>query len=191
MAKDNTKHIKVYNKKKTKRNYERVADVRDLCRVIQKHGSRVAFSYFGEGRRLQDITYRELYRMILRISAGLTTMGLSKKRVAILGETSVEWVACYLSVLATGSVVIPLDKELEISVIDGFMESVDANALVYSASFNGKFANTVSDHSSLSLFIPMEPNEAELALGEKVVAIEDLYAKGAELVKAGYTIPDV
>ena len=140
-ANSGKKQPKVYNKKKTKREYERVADVRDLCRVIQKHGSKVAFSYFGEGRRVQDITYREFYRMILRISAGLTTMGLSKKRIAILGETSVEWVASYLSILATGGVVIPLDRELEISVIEGFMESVDANALVYSASFNSKFKN--------------------------------------------------
>ena len=99
----NQKQPKAYNKKKTKRMYERVADVRDLCRVIEKHGSKVAFSYFGEGRKIHDITYREFYRMILRLSAGLTTMGLSKKRIAILGETSVEWVASYLSILATGN----------------------------------------------------------------------------------------
>ena len=30
------KQIKVYNKKKTRREYERVSDVRDLCRVLQK-----------------------------------------------------------------------------------------------------------------------------------------------------------
>ena len=146
---------KVYNKKKTKRLYERVADVRDLCRVIQKHGSKVAFSYFGEGRRLQDITYREFYNMILRISAGLTTMGLSKKRIAILGETSVEWVASYLSILATGGVVIPLDRELEIDVIEGFLENVDADAIIYSANFNGKLAGAISEDSSIKTFIPI------------------------------------
>ena len=132
------KQIKVYNKKKERRNYERVSDVRDLCRVLQKHGSKVAFSYFGEGRRLQDITYREFYKMILRLSAGFTTMGLSKKRIAILGETSVEWVASYLAILATGGVVIPLDRELNIDVIEDFMAQVDADAIIYSGSFNGK-----------------------------------------------------
>jgi long-chain acyl-CoA synthetase len=191
MAKDNTKHIKVYNKKKTKRNYERVADVRDLCRVIQKHGSRVAFSYFGEGRRLQDITYRELYRMILRISAGLTTMGLSKKRVAILGETSVEWVACYLSVLATGSVVIPLDKELDIEVIEGFMEQVDADVIIYSGAFNGKLAHAMQEHPSLTHFIAMKPDDRELALSDKVVALKDVIERGYPIASNGYTLPPV
>ena len=50
----NQKQPKAYNKKKTKRMYERVADVRDLCRVIEKHGSKVAFSYFGEGRKISN-----------------------------------------------------------------------------------------------------------------------------------------
>ena len=196
MAKENKlagshKHIKVYNKKRTKRNYERVADVRDLCRVLEKHGSRVAFSYFGEGRRLQDITYRELYRMILRISAGLTTMGLSKKRVAILGETSVEWVACYLSVLATGSVVIPLDKELEIDVIEGFMEQVDADVIIYSGAFNGKLTHAIQEHPSLTHFIAMKPDDRELAISDKVVALKDVIERGYSIASNGYTLPPV
>ena len=187
----NQKQPKVYNKKKTKRNYERVADVRDLCRVLQKHGSRVAFSYFGEGRRVQDITYREFYRMILRISAGLTTMGYSKKRIAILGETSVEWVASYLSILATGGVAIPLDRELEIDVIEGFMEQVDAEVIIYSGSFNGKFENAMKNHPSLKCFIPMKPTDRELALSDKVVPLSTIIEHGYPIASNGYTLPPV
>ena len=189
MSKEKT--AKIINKAPCKRLYERVLDVKDFCRVIEKHGNRVLFTYFDKKRQLHDVTYGEFTAKVKSLAAALTDRGYAGKRIAIIGETSVNWVASYVAILASGGVVIPLDKELEISVIEGFMDSVDADALIYSASFNGKFANTVSDHSSLSLFIPMEPNEAELALGEKVVAIEDLYAKGAELVKAGYTIPDV
>ena len=195
MAKENKlvgkKQPKAYNKKRTRRDYERVADVRDLCRVLQKHGSRVAFSYFGEGRRLQDITYRELYRMILRISAGLTTMGMSKKRVAILGETSVEWVACYLSVLATGGIVIPLDRELEIDVIEGFMEQVDADVIIYSGMFNGKLEHAMNEHPSLKHFIAMKPDDRELALSDKVVSLKDIIERGYPIASNGYTLPPV
>jgi long-chain acyl-CoA synthetase len=182
---------KVYNKKKTKRNYERVADVRDLCRVLQKHGSKVAFSYFGEGRRLQDITYREFYNMILRISAGLTTMGLSKKRIAILGETSVEWVASYLSILATGGVVVPLDRELDIEVIEGFMEQIDADAIIYSANFNGKLEHAMKEHPSLKTFIPMKPTEKELALSDKIIPLKEIIEHGYPIATNGYTLPPV
>ena len=188
---ENKKLPKVYNKKKTKRNYERVADVRDLCRVLQKHGSKVAFSYFGEGRKLQDITYREFYRMILRLSAGLTTMGFAKKRIAIVGETSVEWIASYLSILAVGGVVIPLDRELEIEVIEGFMEKVDAEAIIYSGSFNGKFAKAMESHSTLKHFIPMKPNDRELALSDKVIPLKDIIEHGYPIASNGYTLPPV
>ena len=189
--KSEKKMPKIYNKPKTKRNYERVSDVRDLCRVLQKHGSKVAFSYFGEGRKLQDITYRELYRMILRISAGLTTMGFSKKRIALVGETSVEWVASYLSILAVGGVVIPLDKELEIEVIEGFMEMVDADAIIYSGSFNGKFAKAMEEHPTLKHFIPMKPNDRELALSDKVIPLKDIIERGYPIASNGYTLPPV
>ena len=196
MAKDNKavkkeKQIKVYNKKKERRNYERVADVRDLCRVFQKHGSKIAFSYFGEGRRLQDITYRELYRMILRISAGFTTMGLAKKRIAILGETSVEWVASYLSILATGGVAIPLDRELNIEVIEDFMTQVDADAIIYSGTFNGKLQHAMSEHPSLKHFIPMKPDDREIALSDKVLPLKDIIERGYPIASNGYTLPPV
>ena len=187
----NKRMPRVYNKPKAKREYERVSDVRDLCGVLQKHGSRVAFSYFGEGRRLQDITYREFYRMILRISAGLTTMGFSKKRIAIVGETSVEWVASYLSILAVGGTVIPLDKELEIGVIEDFMAQVDADAIIYSASFNGKFTNAMESHHSLTTFIPMKPTERELALSDKIVPLDSIIERGYPIASNGYTLPPV
>ena len=190
-ANSGKKQPKVYNKKKTRRDYERVADVRDLCRVLQKHGSKVAFSYFGEGRRVQDITYREFYRMILRISAGLTTMGLSKKRIAILGETSVEWVASYLSILATGGVAIPLDRELEIEVIEGFLEQVDAEVIIYSGSFNGKLAKTMENHPSLKYFVPMKPDDREIALSDKVLPLKDIIERGYPIASNGYTLPPV
>ena len=185
------KNAKIINKAPCKRLYERVLDVKDFCRVIEKHGDRVLFTYFDKKRQLHDVTYGEFTAKVKSLAASLTDRGYAGKRIAIIGETSVDWVASYLAVLASGGVAIPLDKELEISVIEGFMDSVDADALIYSASFNGKFANAVRDHSSLSLFIAMAPNEAELALGDKVVALESLYEKGAELVKAGYVIPDV
>ena len=185
------KNAKIINKAPCKRLYERVRDVKDFCRVIEKHGDRVLFTYFDKKRQLHDVTYGEFTAKVKSLAASLTDRGYAGKRIAIIGETSVDWVASYLAVLASGGVAIPLDKELEISVIEGFMDSVDADALVYSASFNGKFANAVRDHSSLSLFIAMAPSEAELALGDKVVALESLYEKGAQLVEAGYVIPDV
>lgn len=181
-----TKAIKVYNKPKAKRLYERVSDIKDFCKVISKHKDRVLFSYFvGKKRELHDMTYGEFYENVVRLASGLTEKGLAKKRIAILGETSPEWVCSYLAVLATGGIVIPLDKELTIDVIEGFMENAEADALIYSASFNGKFENAMKHHRTLRAFIPMNPTDEEIALAGNVYPLDTIFA----LAKDGYEIP--
>ncbi len=186
-----TKEIKVYNKKKTPRLYERVSNVNDFCNIIAKHGDRIVFSYFDSKRNLHDMTYREFSTNVVRIAAGLTEKGYAKKRIAIIGETSPWWVASYLAVLATGGVVIPLDKELTIDVIEGFMDNVEADALIYSGSFNGKFKNAMDNHSSLSLFIPINPTEEEAALSDKITSLDAIKELGDKALINGYKIPPV
>ena len=131
--------VKVYRKPKTDRKYERVSDVVDFCRVLEKHGDRIAYSYFDKDRKVQDMTYSKFNAKILRIAAGLTDAGLAKKRIAVIGPSSVEWVASYIAILVTGGIAIPMDRELEIGVIGDFLASVDADAIVYANTFNGKF----------------------------------------------------
>ena len=185
------KIAKIINKPKEVRLYERVIDVKDFCRVLAKHSDKVLFTYFDKKRQLHDITYGEFLFKAKSLSAALAKRGLSGKRIAIIGETSVNWMTTYVAILSVGGVAIPLDKELEISVIEGFMESVDADALVYSGSFNSKFENAMKNHPSLTCFFPMDPTEEELALSDKIVPLDTLYTEGAAEVEAGYVIPDV
>ena len=181
---------KIHRRPKTERKYERVADVLEYLRVLQKFEDRIVFSYFDKKRKLHDVTYGQFLKKIKRIAAGLTAQGYAGKRIAIIGETSVEWISTYLAVLATGGVVIPMDKELEIEAIEGFLDSVEAEGIVYSGTFNGKFASAMENHKSLSLFVPIAPDETELA-GKGVLSMEALLAKGKEEVKAGYEYPPV
>ncbi len=181
---------KIHKQPKTARKYERVDHVLDFLRVIDKHGDKPAFSYFDKKRKVKDMSYSRLVRRVRRMAAALTEKGYAGKRVALIGETSPNWVITYLAVLATGGVAIPMDKELEIEVIEGFLESVDADAILYSASFNGKFKNAQENHKSLSLFIAIDPDETEAAC-EKVVSYKEMMEIGKAGVAAGYDFPPV
>ncbi len=181
---------KVHKMPKTVRKYERVDHVLDFLRVIEKHGDKVAFSYFDKKRKVKDMTYSRLVRRVKRMAAAITEQGYAGKRIALIGETSPNWVITYLAVLATGGVAIPMDKELEINVIEGFLDSVDADGILYSATFNGKFKNAMENHKSLTLFMPIEPDEAELE-GKGVVSYKQMMEIGSEKVKAGYSFPPV
>ncbi|MBQ9783222.1 MAG: AMP-binding protein [Clostridia bacterium] len=182
--------VKMHKSPKTPRLYERVANVLDLLQVLDKHGNKVLFSYFGKNRKLREMTYAQFADLVHDVAAGLTAQGYAGKRIAIIGETSPKWVASYLAIMASGGVAIPMDKELEIDVIGGFLESVEAEGIIYSASFNGKFADAQASHKSLKLFIPMSPDDAEKE-ASGVLPFKELVKIGTEAVKNGYTYPPV
>ena len=178
------KEIKIIRRPKTERKYERVLDSYDLCRIIAKHGDKVAFSYYDKSRTLCELSYERFYNRIVRTAAGLTKKGLAGKKVAIVGETSVAWLASYLAILTTGGVVIPMDKELEPEAIVGLLESVDADAIIYSSSFNGKLVDKIGKNSSIKILIPIDPDDNELSY-PNTIAYRAMRAEGKEDVDAG------
>ena len=134
------------------------------------------------------LSYKDFADMTMRVAAGISAAGLTGKRVAVIGETSPEWVATYIAVVASGGVIVPMDKELAPAEIEGFLASVEAEAIVYSASFNDKLAHALAEHPTLRLFIPMAP--AEGTEGDKILPFATLLEKGAAALAEGYTLPD-
>ena len=118
-----------YSVKKTPRIYTKLAGFADLLPVLEARGDRVLFKY-PEGKTFVTLASADFARMIRRVAAGLSAVSLGGKRVALIGETSPEWVASYLAIVAGGGVAIPMDKELAISEIEGFLAGVDAEAIL-------------------------------------------------------------
>ncbi len=188
-------NVKVHKKPKTERLYERVSDVLEYLQVISKHGDKILFSYFV-GKELREMTYAEFCDTVKHIAAGLTAQGYAGKKVAVIGETSPQWVASYLAVLATGGVAIPMDKELGIDVIEGFLDWVSADAIVYSATFNDSFDNAKENHKSLGLFIPMAPEKemkraSRKQSGSVTMSLDMIIAAGDKEIEKGYEYPEV
>lgn len=164
----------------------KVWDVNDLLERIKLHGDKTVYKYF-ESNELKDISYSEFHTLITNISAGLVSLGLKGKRVAVIGETSPQWLATYVGALAAGSVIIPMDKELAVSEIEKFLTMVEADAIVYSKTFNEKLESAMANHPTLNYFIPIEApaNASELP---KVLPFNELVMKGAQAVEDGYKI---
>ncbi len=181
---------KVHYKPKTERKYERVTDVVDFCRTLDKHGSRVAFSYFDKSRKLHDMTYSEVADTVKKVAAGISSMGLSGKKIAVIGETSYQWVSSYVGILASGSVVIPMDKELDVNVISEFLAWVDADAIIYSEKFNESFKKIKDGHKSLKYFIPICPDE-KASSEDYSVSFDKLVELGENEIAMGYKYPKI
>ncbi len=157
---------------------------------IGKYGDKTAFRYFDRQHNLLSLTYRNLSAKFLQEAAGLTAAGLAGKRVAVIGETSVEWVTSYVAVIVTGGVAIPMDRELEVSEIEGFLAFAEADAIIYSASFNEKFASLAEKHPTVRLLIPLEPERGTYEENPRILSFHKLMEMGEDALKEGYRYPE-
>ena len=172
--------------KKTPRIYSPLSSFAGLITGIAARGEKPVFR-FVEGKGYGALTYAEFSHKTLALAAGLFAKGLAGKRIAVIGETSPEWVATYVAVTAAGGVIIPMDKELAISEIEGLLAGVDAEAIVYAASFNKKLRGAMESHPSLRIFVPISPTGDEVA--DKTVPFTELLKMGEKALEKGYQLP--
>lgn len=181
--------VKIPNRKKMVRDLPSVHDVNDLLGHIKSHGDRVCYKYFEQGKLL-EITYSGVYEMVMKIAAAFDKTGLVGKKVAVIGDTSPQWICTYLGALASGTIVIPMDKELALPEIEKFLELVEADGIVYGKNFNEKFAPIIGKHPTLKRFIPMMP-ESDAVEDESVLPLSSFLEIGQTHLDAGYAVGEV
>ena len=120
---------KPINRRRMERVLPHIWDVTDLCDIIERHGNKTLFRYY-EGKDIQSMTYATFGTQVREAAAAFTAMGLCGEKIAVIGETSPQWVCTYLGALAAGCVIVPMDKELDTEEIRRFIAMVDARAIV-------------------------------------------------------------
>jgi len=178
------------NKKKTERVFTRVDSLKHFSEKITEFGEKSAFLWHDAAHQPHEMSYTELSAKIKTLAAGFASLGFKENKIAIIGETSPFWVATYVAAIASGNVAIPMDKELQIDEIEGFLEFAEADAIVFSAGFNEKFAHAVESHPTIKYFIPIAVDSCPYANDEKVLSFEELLARGEKNLAAGYALSD-
>lgn len=178
-------------RKKTERVYTPLESMSHFAKKIASFGDNIAYRYFDKDRNLLSITYKNLSRRIHTVAAGFASVGLAGKRIAIIGETSVDWICAYVAAVASGGVAVPLDKELDVNELSGFLEFAEADAIVYSATFNEKFKNIAASHPTVRRMIPLAPVKGTYEDNDRILPFEDLLTLGETGVANGYQYPEV
>ncbi len=184
--------IRIKNHPKTKRNYVPVSSVTELLDVISSHGDRIVYRWnakSGEG----TLTYAQLHHDVVALAAAQAAAGLRDgARVVVIGNTSPMWMESYLATLAAENVVVPMDKELSESAIEGFIQMVEAKAVFFSGSLASYILPIAARNPSLIRLVQME-EDAPLPEGadERFTTFEDFLALGRTAVSAGYTLTPV
>lgn len=188
---NNVKQHKPMNRKRMERVAPSAVDMLDLVRQLSNHGDKIAYKYYV-GKEIKSLTYVEVQTMVHECAAAFDSMGLKGQRVAVIGDTSPQWITTYMAAMSAGCVVVPMDKELDVAEICKFLDMVEAKAIVYSKSFNEKFVDAIQNNTTgVQYFIPVTPVH-DSSFDAKIISFEDVLAKGrARIAAEGYDYPAV
>ena len=162
--------------KKTERIFTPVHNIKEYLETVRTHGDKTLFRWL-ESNEYTSNTYTQFSDKVIAIANGLAKNGLAGKSIAVIGETCVEWIAAYLAVLATGGVIVPMDKELDITAIEGFLETANAEAIVHGKTFNQKLAHLPKTHPTIKYLIPMDK---EMECSDGILPLHAIEQRGSE-----------
>ena len=178
--------------KKTPRIFKPIESLKELyTHAGEAFGDKIAYRFYAKEGDIDTLTYRQFAHRVSRLAAGLDTLGLCGKRIAVIGESSPDWVATYIAVVSTGGVIIPLDKELLTGEITNFLNRSEADALVFSRSFNKKFDQFSCGTATVSRFIAMDPDGYSFPESKTVLSLSEVIRDGQnKLCERGYALPE-
>ncbi len=88
---------------------------------------------FDHKGKYEEITYGMFRDDVLSFGTGLLEyLGLRGKRVVIVSETTYDWYVSYMTLLCSGIIAIPMDKELPSNEFENLVKRSRASAIIYS-----------------------------------------------------------
>lgn len=149
--------------------------------VAAKYPDRYAISYKKNPRDTEvvHVTYAEARDFIRNLGTAFIARGLRDRHVAIIGESSFEWICTYFALMSIGAVTVPIDKEYPAADIAGIVERAECAAVCYSSIISDKIGSIREELGCVSSFFRLTGDEGD------DTSIRQLEAEGAELVASG------
>ncbi|MBQ1244654.1 MAG: AMP-binding protein, partial [Clostridia bacterium] len=174
------------NKYKIKGQFASFTDLRDMVyKSNEAFGNKTLYIY-SENDTRKEWTYNDLRANMDALGTAFSKLGLMGKRIAVIGETHPMYTTTYLATVCGNGTIIPLDKELDITQVVGFLNHAEADAIVYTSSYNKKIDAVKSELPNVKLYIPIQPDES-YEKSESVISAADLIEIGNAELKNGNT----
>lgn len=143
---------------------------------------------YKNGKDEVHYTYTELNNDCEYFGTALNALGLKGAHVAFIGETSAKNTVAYLGTVASGGVIVPLDKELAYDQIVNFLNRAECAAIAYSPSFKGVITENADKLPGVKYYIPQSGEDTvdeSLAHEPRVIGWEEFLALGREAKENG------
>ncbi len=145
---------------------------------------------YKEGKEEIHFSYNRLKAECEQVGTALITLGLQGKHVAVISETSAKTTVTYIATVASGGVIVPLDRETAHDQIVNFLNRAECSAIVYSPTFKGIITSMAKDLPMLEYYIPMSGEDTvddTLPHRPHVLPWADFLALGKQAIDNGDT----
>ena len=80
--------------------------------TVGKYPEKTALRYYQD-ENWEHISYSDMNNAVCITASGLMEIGTGiDSKVAIMSENRPEWIVCYLAIVSTGAVAVPIDAQL-------------------------------------------------------------------------------
>ena len=101
----------------------------------------------------RHFTFNDMLNHVNWLSSAIQTLGIKESYAGVTGDTHPAYVAAYHAVVATGGVIVPLDKEISAEQFIGFVNLCELKLLVYTASMHKKLLPLYDQMPSVQYFV--------------------------------------
>lgn len=127
---------------------------------VKKYSDNTAFilkDKIGNETKYTNITFRELLENINNFGAGLFSLGLKDKKIAIISKNRYEWALSFMTILCGDMIAIPLDKGLTEVEIENSIKRTNPDAIIFDNGMKD-VVNNIKPKVNIKEYICMEAN---------------------------------
>ena len=122
-------------------------------RGAEEFGAHPIYRFNRIKEEVVTVNYDENLTFLQKMILAMSELGVKDNKVIVVGETSVQWITSYLSTIAAGGVVVPLDPGILEDEMVNFINLSEAKFVVYSKSFEKFFQERGNELKTVEMFI--------------------------------------
>lgn len=161
-----------------------IDDMRSLVEeAAQNFPEDIAISYkeHYSDKEVKRVSFTQWRDDVRSIGTELIARGLREKTIALIGENSYGWCCSFFAIMAIGSVVVPVDKDLNIDDIKGIIDTTESEALIFGKASEDKISEILSNKgfSTVSNLFSIA-DSSKVADIQEVTSLNSLIVAGAK-----------
>lgn len=139
-----------------------------LAYCAEKHNTNTAFAYQRKKNDI-EVSHIQFKSDVDAFGTYLFNQGYKGCHIAVFGENSYEWILTHFAVTCGGSVIVPIDKDLDANDIAELLTDSESKVLVYSNTY-GDIAEQLQANLPDVTYINMKDISEYINIGKTLIA---------------------